>query len=629
MPEIKPSLSQESGKSVLEAIKGLRCFSGDEIAFWDAFLKYIRVLCKSPFAVHVVQYDAQWNVLHHCYDDAAESKGIAAPDKYLAERALQNGFAFERFETTIPGFSNPFTVALKLDTADADNQAILLVVFDKANTQQFNDLIVRIQLVTDIPLNYYRNSQNYTQGNNKNLPEISVKPAEQLLASVIDVARIVTSKDSFLLACMTLVNELAYRFDCSQVSIGWLKGGYVRAVAISNREGFERQSEIVSDLEAVYEETFDHEAPLVWPPVDNAHYVDRAHSAYCNDYNMYQIVSVPLRIKGSVVAVIAMERKKAALEQGDIEAIKVLAEQVSPWLEMLHHKSRWFGARIITALGRFLDGLLSVEHSLVKITVVLLFAGLLYLFFGEMEYTIEGSGALKTDSVGYLSAPFDAIISEVKVHEGDLVRKNDVLLKLDTKELVLKAAQSSADIVRYTRESEKSRAHEALADMKIAQSRVDEVQAELSRVQQHLGQAQIKAPFDGAIVEGDSKKLLGAPVTKGDMLLKIARIDAMYLTVKIHERDIGEFREHEKGRLTLLSRPNETFQITVNQIIPMAEIDQKDGNVFVIKADINDAPQAWWRPGMSGVAKIDVGTRKVAWIISHRLIDFIRMQLWW
>ena len=204
-----------------------------------------------------------------------------------------------------------------------------------------------------------------------------------------------------------------------------------------------------------------------------------------------------------------------------------------------------------------------------------------------------------------------------------------MLLQLDTKELVLKAAQSSADITRYTRESEKSRAHEALADMKIAQSRVDEVQAELARVQQHLGQARIKAPFAGMVVEGDKNKLLGAPVTKGDMLLKIARIDAMYLTVKVHERDIGEFREREKGRLSLLGRPDDTFTITVNKIIPMAEVDQKDGNIFVLKADINDAPQAWWRPGMSGVARIDVGKRKVAWILSHRLIDYIRMHLWW
>ena len=620
MSEIKQSLSQESGKSVLEAIKGLRCFNGDEVAFWDVYLKYISMLCKSPLAVHYVGQNAQWCAVHECYGDEGFSPRIDLAQN-LAERALQNSFAFERLEKPLPGFSQPFSVVVKLDAADNGNQSILLVILDKANAQQFNDLIIRIQLVTDIPENYYRNKQN--------IPAVTTNPGERLLASVIDIATIVNSKERFLLACMTLVNELAYRFDCSQVSIGWLKNGYIRAVAISNRESFERQSEIISDVEAVYEETFDQGTPLAWPPLSESYCVDRAHSAYCNNYNMRQIVSVPLSIHGSVVAVLVLERKNSELENGALEATRVLVEQVSPWLEMLHHKNRWFGARSATVLARSLDSLLSVEHSLVKIAVAALFVGMLYLFLGELEYTIEGSAALKTDSVGYLSAPFDGVISEVSVHEGDLVKKGDVLLKLDTKELVLKAAQSSADVTRYTRESEKNRAHEALADMKIAQSRVDEVQAELSRVQQHLGQASVKAPFDGAVVEGDNKKLMGAPVSKGDMLLKIARIDAMYLTIKVHERDISELREHEKGRLSLLSRPNETFTIAIDQIIPMAEVDQKDGNIFVVKADINDAPQVWWRPGMSGIARIDVGKRRVIWIISHRLIDFIRMQLWW
>ena len=620
MSEIKQSVTEETGKSVLEAIKGLRYFSGDEVAFWDTFLKYIRVLSKSPLAIHYVGQDAQWCALHESYGDEEIHYGVDLAQN-LAGRAVQNGFAFERLEKPLPGFSQPFSVVVKLDTSTTGNQSILLLILDKSNAQQFNDLIIRIQLVTDIPENYYRNNQN--------IPAVTVNPGERLLASVIDIATIVNSKDRFLLACMTLVNELAYRFDCSQVSIGWIKNGYIRAIAISNRENFERQSEIISDLEAVYEETFDQGITLAWPPLSEAYCVDRAHSAYCNNYKARQIVSVPLRIQGSVVAILLLERKNSELENGAIEATKVLVEQVSPWLGMLHHRNRWFGARSATVLARAMDSLLSVEHSLVKISVAALLVGMLYLFFGELEYTIEGSAALKTDSVGYLSAPFDGIISEVGVHEGDLVKKDDVLLKLDTKELVLKAAQSSADVIRYTRESEKSRAHEALADMKIAQARVDEVQAELSRVQQHLGQAEVKAPFDGAVVEGDNKKLMGAPVSKGDMLLKIARIDAMYLTIKVHERDIGEFREHEKGRLSLLSRPNETFAITVDQIIPMAEVDQKDGNIFVLKADINDAPQAWWRPGMSGIARIDVGKRRVIWIISHRLIDFIRMQLWW
>jgi hypothetical protein len=42
-----------------------------------------------------------------------------------------------------------------------------------------------------------------------------------------------------------------------------------------------------------------------------------------------------------------------------------------------------------------------------------------------------------------------------------------------------------------------------------------------------------------------------------------------------------------------------------------------------------DGPlQAWWRPGMSGVAKINVGSRTFFWVIAHRTIDFLRLYFW-
>ena len=39
--------------------------------------------------------------------------------------------------------------------------------------------------------------------------------------------------------------------------------------------------------------------------------------------------------------------------------------------------------------------------------------------------------------------------------------------------------------------------------------------------------------------------------------------------------------------------------------------------------------EPWWRPGMSGSARIDAGERQVAWILTHRIVDTIRLWLWW
>ncbi len=35
-----------------------------------------------------------------------------------------------------------------------------------------------------------------------------------------------------------------------------------------------------------------------------------------------------------------------------------------------------------------------------------------------------------------------------------------------------------------------------------------------------------------------------------------------------------------------------------------------------------------FRPGMEGVAKIDIDRRRLAWIWGHRLTDWLRLALW-
>jgi hypothetical protein len=47
-----------------------------------------------------------------------------------------------------------------------------------------------------------------------------------------------------------------------------------------------------------------------------------------------------------------------------------------------------------------------------------------------------------------------------------------------------------------------------------------------------------------------------------------------------------------------------------------------------VRLAIEGAAQNWWRPGMTGVAKISVGWRPLAWVATRRLIDYLRIKLW-
>ncbi len=53
------------------------------------------------------------------------------------------------------------------------------------------------------------------------------------------------------------------------------------------------------------------------------------------------------------------------------------------------------------------------------------------------------------------------------------------------------------------------------------------------------------------------------------------------------------------------------------------------GNVFLVRCAFEGAAPEWWRPGMSGLVKLNVEKRTLFWIVTHRTTDFLRMKLWW
>jgi hypothetical protein len=97
----------------------------------------------------------------------------------------------------------------------------------------------------------------------------------------------------------------------------------------------------------------------------------------------------------------------------------------------------------------------------------------------------------------------------------------------------------------------------------------------------------------------------------------------------VPEREIRYVRPGAQGTLRLVARPDLTIPFKLSTIIPMAQVKGQEGNHFMIKAKLERAPEAWWRPGMSGMARIDAGRQNIFWIWTHRFTDNLRMKLWW
>ena len=192
---------------------------------------------------------------------------------------------------------------------------------------------------------------------------------------------------------------------------------------------------------------------------------------------------------------------------------------------------------------------------------------------------------------------------------------------------MLERASIQAEISQLSREAEKRRAANQLPEMQVAEAQVAQAQAKLQQTQQRVQAAAVISPMKGVVIEGEPGKNLGGAVRRGDNIIKVAALSALYVEAAVSEKDLSRILVGQSTRLTLLAQPAMTYAMTVKRIIPQASVIEGE-NAFPVRLDLDAVASAWWRPGMTGVVKIFVGWRPLAWIATHRLIDYLRLTLW-
>lgn len=445
--------------------------------------------------------------------------------------------------------------------------------------------------------------------------------------AVLDLLAGLRKEQRFVAGTMRFCNELAGRYRCDRVALGWLKGDYVRLIAVSHAENFEKRMDAVRRIETAMEEALDQDEEIVWPVVGNARYVSREHEALAREQGADCVVSIPLRDGDSTVGVFTCERGLpfAAMELG---LFRLIGDQSAAVLSDLQQHDCWFGLRWWRAAKRHLDRFVEPRHVGVKLIAIGALVALGLFFLLPIPFRVQSSFILRADTAVYVPAPFDGYLAEVHVEPGDAVAPGTLLLRLDSRELLLEEAAALADYDRFRREAEKARADEELAAMRIASAQAEQARVRLNLTRHRLERAAVVAPFEAVVLEGDLRERIGAPLSQGDLLLRLAGLDDLSVQIEIDQRDVHEVELGSTVLLAFAGRPHDRIAAILERIEPQAEV--KDGkNVFIARCRLADPVESWMRPGMTGVSKIEAGERSAAWIATRRTIDFLRMNLWW
>ena len=605
-------------------LQKLQNFTGGPREFWQSYLQVTTSIIGARFGILTVKNkdaDSPWKrVASYPATGVTNSVIKSLNDKLdeLAENCCLDGHAFQDGQTAgMPSHSSDLTVAIRLNLGSTSEIGVAAFLLGNVFQSGASEALLRLQLMADTPMIYQ-------------LSRIAEKAKRDMenFAAVIDLMVLLNEEKRYLAMAMTFCNELASRYHCDRVSLGWLKGGYIRIQVLSHVERFERKMDAVKKLELAMEETLDQDQEIIWPPLPEDPPVCRDHNSFAREHGVQFMCSLPLRVDGKPEAVLTCERSKEPFSEVEVRALRLHCDQAIHPLQQRKHLDRWFGARWMASIKEGLEKLIGPEHTWMKIAAVCGCLILGFLCFGKLNYRIEAPFVVHSEDVAFIPAPFDGYIDGVTIKVGDDVHKSDTILTLDTHDIVLEKAVAQADRNRYLREMEKARAENALSEMRVAEAMAEQARIRLELLEHRLKQAQIKIPFDGVIVEGDLSERIGSPVKQGEVLFKVAKLENLYVNIDVNEADVHEFRNDATGQVAFTSRPKLKYPIQATRIEPVSQA-KEEGNVFVVRCGFVSETEDWWRPGMTGVAKLDVGKRNVLWIYIHETIDFLRLFFWW
>jgi RND family efflux transporter MFP subunit len=426
-------------------------------------------------------------------------------------------------------------------------------------------------------------------------------------------------------ACAT---ELASSLQCERVCFGFLRGKTAILQAVSNSANFDSQTNLTRALELAMAEALAQQTTISYPTENGSGgQIVSAATQLCRQHRTGSVCTVPLSCEGVLIGAISFERlPDHPFDAESIKHFEVVAALLGPILELKRQQERHPLLQLCSSAKGFLHRLFGPSHPALKLGTCLLAAAITTLSLLNGDYRTSGKAVLEGSIQRVVVAQMDGIIKTANVRPGDVVSTGQVLGTLDDQDLWLERMRWSGQRAQLRKEHREAMGGRERTQVGILNAQIEQADAQLRLLNAQLARTELVAPFDGVVVSGDLFQELGAPVERGRVLFTVAPLNSYRVVVQVDEREIYELSEGQSGQLVLSALPDNVMPVTVEKITPVSTA-QDGRNYFRVEASLEGGTEHL-RPGMQGVAKIYIEQRKMIWIWTHSLLDWLRMWTW-
>lgn len=449
---------------------------------------------------------------------------------------------------------------------------------------------------------------------------------ERLMATLDLVASAMTEQ-KFSPAAHALVTDLAIRLDCDRVSVGFRRDDHTHVDAVSHSAQIGKRMNLIRSIGSAMDEAIDQKSLVQMPAAGEQVLVTRDHAALARQHGSDCILTVPFVTAGLVGGAFTFERSGDRLFTADeVELCQAVVALCSRVLEEKRLNDRLLLARVKDMARDQLAKFIGPRHFGRKLAAGLLMLTVLFFSIASGTYRVSTNAVLEGAVRRVLVVPFDGYVETSSQRAGDVIKAGTVLATLDQRDLQLEYLRWASQADQYTNQYQEALAKSDRVQVNVTLTQVQQAKAQMELLAEQLARASITAPFDGIVVSGDLSQSLGSAVKRGQTLFEIAPLNEYRVILEVDESDITGVQQGQQGELMLASLPGEVFPLVIGHLTPVTT-SREGRSFFRVEATLG-GPTGRLRPGMEGIGKIDVGSRKLIWQWTHKMLDWFRLTFW-
>lgn len=264
---------------------------------------------------------------------------------------------------------------------------------------------------------------------------------------------------------------------------------------------------------------------------------------------------------------------------------------------------------------------------------------------GSVIRTVNAPGSVEPKTKVQISAQVAARVTALPFREGERVKKGDVVVRLDSRDLVaaLESTQASkkaeearlegaqATLVRSVNELERQKSLAATGDASKsalenaeseylrAKSQVDSstqnieiARANIARARKDLENTEIVAPFDGVVtkltVEVGELVLVGTFNNAASVIMEIADLDVMLLKARVDEANVAPVKAGQKARVFINAFRGRTFDGNVDRVGLKRIVDRDGTGYYEVEILVQKPADTLLYSGLTANTDIEVET---------------------